>query len=336
MRTIRGLQITSIVVLSPVLLIMFSLISMLFSSIYSHITGYFISVHEQKVTIRNATDIQQYNSIPLYPIKKIRLFTRLRQSSLSSLTTIVICLYAIYVIFKKRTHQQQTEETSLLNQPRSKNAKKKASKRRKTKRQQQAKQRTRSNTVSSQEENLTVNTKQEQTNENNNNNNERVNVVSEKKQKTIEGKAFVNNHFFPSPTYSCVSTPIEKKVETIDLISPETTPSHSEDEEEEVQKKESNWYSPFSTGLDLDFLPRFNLMDPLCQYKIDFKYNTNIPPQHHYYHSHHHFYHPYFRNPFHSSQNVSCIQMLENHPFISSAEPHQHHHIFGPIGDRKK
>ncbi|OBZ82300.1 hypothetical protein A0J61_09651 [Choanephora cucurbitarum] len=197
------------------------------------------------------------------------------------------------------------------------------------------------NNLSHQEENSTVNKKKEQAI---NAQEKQDNVISDKckKQPKTEVKTHVNNHFFPSPTYSCVSTSNsldDKPDSRLDLISPETTPNHSEDEEEEegAEKKDNNWYSPFSTGLDLDILPKLNLMDPLCQYKIDFKYNINIPLQHHYYHSHHHS-HPYFRSSLHSAQNVSCIKVLENHPFISSKDSHSthHQHVFGPVGDRKK
>jgi hypothetical protein len=107
MRTIRGLQITSIVVLSPVLLIMLSLISMLLFSIYSQLSSWLFQttqVQQQLLFIRNiSTDIaiprqrtnKQYNHTI---VKRARLFSRLRQSPIT--WTIIIFLYAIYLVFK--------------------------------------------------------------------------------------------------------------------------------------------------------------------------------------------------------------------------------------------
>lgn len=108
MRTIRGLQITSIVVLSPVLLIMLSLISMLLLSIYSQLTSWLFQtnqVQQHLLYIRNisTTDIaiphqrtnKQYNHTI---VKRARFFSRLRQSPIT--WTIIIFLYAIYLVFK--------------------------------------------------------------------------------------------------------------------------------------------------------------------------------------------------------------------------------------------
>lgn len=90
--------------------------------------------------------------------------------------------------------------------------------------------------------------------------------------------------------------------------------------------KVKGWYSPFSTGLDLDILPKFT-MDPLCQYKINF-----TPPSS-----------PLIPNLLQqkqhqppSSPKQSIIELLENHPFISTNHPlHHHQHTLGPIGENK-
>ncbi|KAI8351152.1 hypothetical protein BD560DRAFT_438869 [Blakeslea trispora] len=221
--------------------------------------------------------------------------------------------------YMKKQAVQQQEKPVLPDQSKSEKhstGKKKTAKRRKTKK---SSQRQRAPSISNphqQEENSTVNKKKEQAVKDQ----ERLdNDTSDKCKKQL--KTGIETH------------PDNR----LGLISPETTPNQSEDEEEGAERKDNNWYSPFSTGLDLDILPKLNLMDPLCQYKIDFKYNINIPLQHHYYHSHHHS-HPYFRSSLHSAQSVSCIEVLENHPFVSSKDSHSTHqqHAFGPVGDRKK
>lgn len=115
MRTIRGLQITSLVVLSPVLLIMISLISILVISIYSHINSWFFQTttaiiphvlqqqqQQQLITIRNvSSDISipyQRNFNTSKQLKRIRLFSRLRQSPMT--WTILSIIYAVYIILK--------------------------------------------------------------------------------------------------------------------------------------------------------------------------------------------------------------------------------------------
>lgn len=149
--------------------------------------------------------------------------------------------------------------------------------------------------------------------------------------------ATTSTHFFPSPTFSCTSS-IHENVKTdqqqLNLYSPEPTPVHSEDDADEEEEEDfiikenklptnKNWYSPFSTGLDLDIIPKQNQADPLCLYKVDFNYNTNIPNNH-----------PFrsiissFRPP------LSSIELLENHPFIPSANTKSHRNAFGPIGHK--
>lgn len=102
-------------------------------------------------------------------------------------------------------------------------------------------------------------------------------------------------------------------------------PLHQNENEAREIKRIKGWYSPFSTGLDLDILPKFT-MDPLCQYKI--KFTPPSPPlipnlleqnQH---------------QP-HSSPKQSIIELLENHPFISTNHSHHHQHTLGPIGGNK-
>jgi hypothetical protein len=104
MRTIRGLQITSIVVLSPVLLIMLSLVSMLFFSIYSQLTSWLFQTtptQQQLLFIRNITtdiSIPQRTNKQYTIAKRARFFLRLRQSPI--IWTIIIFVYAIYLVFK--------------------------------------------------------------------------------------------------------------------------------------------------------------------------------------------------------------------------------------------
>lgn len=104
---------------------------------------------------------------------------------------------------------------------------------------------------------------------------------------------------------------------------PELTPIESGGEEDEDHNKQfKNWYSPFSTGLDLDILPK-NMspqLDPLI-----LKYDTVLPVISHAYYT---------------PKRPASIEILENYPFIPS--PSHHHsssfttHSFGPIGDKKK
>lgn len=108
------------------------------------------------------------------------------------------------------------------------------------------------------------------------------------------------------------------------IISPDTTPHQSEDETSNIRRK--GWYSPFSTGLDLDILPKFT-MDPLCQYKINF-----TPPSS-----------PLIPNLLEKNQHQqpsspkqSRIELLENHPFISTTHSHHQHNTLGPIGEKSK
>ncbi|KAG0738360.1 hypothetical protein G6F62_003853 [Rhizopus arrhizus] len=108
------------------------------------------------------------------------------------------------------------------------------------------------------------------------------------------------------------------------IISPDTTPHQSEDETSNIRRK--GWYSPFSTGLDLDILPKFT-MDPLCQYKINF-----TPPSS-----------PLIPNLLEKNQHQqpsspkqSRIELLENHPFISTTHSHHQHNTLGPIGEKPK
>lgn len=117
MRKIRGLQITSLVVLSPVLLIMISLISMLVISIYSHVNSWLFQTaatttaiiphvlqqqQQQLLAIRNvSSDISipyQRNLNTNKQFKRIRLFSRLRQSPMT--WTILSIAYAVYILLK--------------------------------------------------------------------------------------------------------------------------------------------------------------------------------------------------------------------------------------------
>ncbi|KAI9277532.1 hypothetical protein BY458DRAFT_504359 [Sporodiniella umbellata] len=124
---------------------------------------------------------------------------------------------------------------------------------------------------------------------------------------------------------TCVDKKTEKQI-VVDnqMPTPDVTPSQSEDEALGSTKIQS-WYSPFSTGLDLDILPKFTI-DPLCHYKVNLTPPSSplIPTVLHHQHL--------------SSlpASHSIIELLENHPFISINQPHhQHQHTLGPIGDQK-
>jgi hypothetical protein len=124
--------------------------------------------------------------------------------------------------------------------------------------------------------------------------------VGEKKRQPDEDKdeGFADS----SPALSCITPPV----------------SHSSD-----PKGPNSWYSPFSTGLDLDILPKSTyIKDPLCLYHIQ---NTIIPNNYH-----------HFISTFHTPQKPTCIQLLENHPFIPSPSSTTFKHNFGPIGDKIK
>lgn len=89
MRTIRGLQITSIVVLSPVLLLLISLICMLCISIFKQIVSTPADILIQQ---------QQQRSFNNKQAKRFRFFTKMRQSPIAWCA--VIILYALYVLLK--------------------------------------------------------------------------------------------------------------------------------------------------------------------------------------------------------------------------------------------
>lgn len=97
---------------------------------------------------------------------------------------------------------------------------------------------------------------------------------------------------------------------------PELTPIESEDED---HKQFKNWYSPFSTGLDLDILPKHisPQLDPLT-----LKYDTALP----------------IISNFYTPKRPPSIEILENYPYIPSTSHHNTSftHSFGPIGDKKK
>lgn len=171
------------------------------------------------------------------------------------------------------------------------------------------------------------------------NNNEHM-----KKKKTVNNTPPLTSTAIPSPTLSCETATKNnsyKKVTTtidLNLISPETTPIHSEDEHEDeattaaaVFEKASttkNWYSPFNTGLDLDIIPKYNYQEQDIIFKNIYTMNhfTSIRHQ--------------------PQQLLTSIQLLETHPFIptstSTTPPTSvytsstSHHAFGSIGDKRK
>ncbi|KAL0140667.1 hypothetical protein V8B55DRAFT_1509420 [Mucor lusitanicus] len=353
MRAIRGLQITSLVVLSPVLLIMISLISMLVISIYSHVNSWLFQTatttttamiphvlqQQQLLAIRNASsDISipyQRNLNTNKQFKRIRLFSRLRQSPMT--WTILSIAYAVYIILKKRrntTQQKDIQDSSnppQLIEP-AKPLKKKSSKRRKIKKVTSAinepRHRPRSIQIASSP--LTPPATATIVNKSAAEEKQEAEIGHWiKKEPNVHTDPAPTTHFFPSPTFSCTSSTNEnvKSVQqSLNLYSLEPTPVHSEDEDDQSVEKEAakkNWYSPFSTGLDLDIIPKQNQADPLCLYKVDFNYNTNIPNSH-----------PFrsiissFRPP------LSKIELLENHPFIPSTNTKNHRNAFGPIGHK--
>jgi hypothetical protein len=101
----------------------------------------------------------------------------------------------------------------------------------------------------------------------------------------------------------------EDEDSSVDLNS--LTPITSEDESEPlIERKRRSWYSPFSTGLDLDILQK--RPDPFAtHYKFD---SFMLPP------------------PI-SSSFKSNIELLQNHPFIPTSKQQQVQHTLGPIGD---
>ncbi|KAG2202582.1 hypothetical protein INT47_012576 [Mucor saturninus] len=124
-----------------------------------------------------------------------------------------------------------------------------------------------------------------------------------------------------SPTPSCTTLKFDNTKIDLNLLSPESTPLHSEDEEDKTEK---NWYSPFMTGLDLDIIPKFSQDHhaPIFFTTDHFQKTTNntlIP----------------------SLSRDTNIQLLESHPYIPSHlhyhhHHHHHHHAFGSIGDKRK
>jgi hypothetical protein len=116
----------------------------------------------------------------------------------------------------------------------------------------------------------------------------------------------------PTPVVQDCHCMNDKKFD-LNLISPISTPIHSEDEQEEEPLKRK-FYSPFITGLDLDIIPKYSHKEQ----DIIFTVNTSlfIP------------------------KTTNTIQLLENHPFIPSSvnnNNHIHHpHLFGSIGDKRK
>jgi hypothetical protein len=99
MRTIRGLQITSLVVLSPVLLIIVSLVTMLFYSIYSQIYNLLISTQPMETTTTLVIPQQQHYK-RIYRLHT-PLLKRIRTKALfSPLTWCIIALLCFYVMYK--------------------------------------------------------------------------------------------------------------------------------------------------------------------------------------------------------------------------------------------
>lgn len=170
------------------------------------------------------------------------------------------------------------------------------------------------------------------------NNNEHM-----KNQKTVNNTPLLTSTAIPSPTLSCETTTksnsFKKVTTTIDLnlISPESTPIHSEDEHEDEAAAEAavfekasttkNWYSPFNTGLDLDIIPKYSHHEQDIIFKNIYSMN-------------------HFTSISHQPQQLTSIQLLETHPFIPSSTSTTSptsvytsttsHHAFGSIGDKRK
>jgi hypothetical protein len=98
MRTSRGLKLASFVVLSPILLIVLSLFSILIVFIFSHLTSWYpiMKIFSPLISLTYATS----TTYPLHCTKSARktsLYTRLRRSPF---VWCIILIYAIYVIHK--------------------------------------------------------------------------------------------------------------------------------------------------------------------------------------------------------------------------------------------
>ncbi|KAI8088427.1 hypothetical protein BDF21DRAFT_450112 [Thamnidium elegans] len=298
MRTIRGLQITSIVVLSPVLLILISLISILLISIYSQL----VSIVSTQSLVRTSADIiilqQHQRTFNNKQAKRFRYFPKLRPSPLTWFA--VIIAYALYILLKKTRDKKKQQIEQVEIEPITIKSTKKRSKRRKVLKkahQKSVKKRERSISISSSIEE-TVNT---------------PDIGEDEAEWTsVATKKIVNKHCFPSCT---TTTPkFDKAKADLHLPSPEITPIQSEDELLPSSPLERhNWYSPFITGLDLDIIPKLP-QDPFLFTTNHFK--TTIPDIH---------------------QQQSRIKLLEIHPFIPSPPSSIHtHHAYGTIGDKRK
>ncbi|KAI9354904.1 hypothetical protein BD770DRAFT_127862 [Pilaira anomala] len=314
MRTSRGLQITSIVVLSPVLLILISLISILFLSIYSHIQ----SILSTQTLQRDSADmiiLQQQRSFNHTKSKRFRFFSKSRQSPMT--WCIIIICYLVYILIKKRRDEKKQKETETRQTEPIPIKTKKHSKRRKVLKkttQKSVKKRERTNSFSSPFiEPKPVNIHQPPPQQ-------QQPLIDDKEEWTSVKKKIVNTHSLPSPT-SCTTPEFDNNL--IDLLpSPEITPIHSEDEQQQQQQQQTvenhnNWYSPFVTGLDLDIIPKLP-QDPLLSIFTINHFKTTIPSIH---------------------SPPSRIKLLESHPFIPSSSSSSHTHpppTYGFIGDKRK
>ncbi|KAI9478312.1 MAG: hypothetical protein EXX96DRAFT_570363 [Benjaminiella poitrasii] len=375
MRTNRRLQITSIVVLSPVLLIILSIVSMLASSIYSNIKYCLFRLitlipfvqHQQQLLKNISTDV----SIPYHQryfkhtskesdnmLKRISISILFRLRDFTRISMILLLLYAVYHLLKKTKLDivVNQQETSILDSIEEEiHGKKKTTKRRKSKK--TARQRSRSM--------MTVSNSPEHNNHHTIVNSKSVGNLASfddsdststpavKESHPRQSSKEVEKQTVASPVSSCATTPSlvddrllkktpkDDELHLLDLnfLSPESTPVHSDDEDEGSNNKKSNenWYSPFSTGLDLDILPKTSHQnDPLCLYRLDL---THIP----YYHYDSFPIISSLQQQVHLVQKPQSIKILENHPFVPSvtaaavtAHSPVMHNIFGPVGDKKK
>ncbi|CEI92645.1 hypothetical protein RMCBS344292_06899 [Rhizopus microsporus] len=266
MRHIRGLQILSLVVLSPLIICLLALLSILALPIYSVL----------KPTLSR-----------LVPTKTILCF---------------FVLFLVITLFKTKRTIKIKEPLEFYDQPITEKPTKKQLKKRKPKKNKQYKKKDK-HTKQQVKDNKMTQPEQD---------------MDEEEQDMEEEQ--IDEHMDEEDVNYAPVTPLQNSPEQSD--------------NEMTVKKNNNWYSPFSTGLDLDILPKFT-MD---QYKIHSTKNTctsPLIPNILYHHPHPHLSSP--PSPPLSHHHHSKIELLENHPFISTSSNHHHHYNnhWGPIGENK-
>ncbi|KAI8986463.1 hypothetical protein BDB01DRAFT_785753 [Pilobolus umbonatus] len=351
MHPTRGLKITSIIVLSPILLIILSLICILCYSTCSYLMELYQPTTNLEakdfiptsLPIRLSLTAQSTHSPQhskyckqIYSIKRLGIFSRIRQSPLA--WCIIISLYCLYIFYKKKKIKIRNDliiyniEPLQINEHTTKK-----NKRRRTKKLEKQKQKLRFSPTFSSEHSHTPKitdpskcdsptpTVPANPNRMEDSSGHDLAITGDNQQNEVTKN-------IDHDTFNVHRQEKKASNNNYDLLSPDITPVASEDEEPTIQhvSKKHNWYSPFSTGLDLDILPR---TDPLCQYKVDF----HVPPS------------PPSDNATIPSlislfqrNHLSNIELLQNHPFIPTTNTNtgilnkEEHlpHSLGPIGVR--